>query len=79
MQTQMLINMTQPNHSRNKCKLIASLSVSLVTLHVERGQPPKRTEAPFPPPISRSPTLRLVPPSVPQKHPLPLPAQIAWN
>ena len=30
MQTQMLINMTQPNHSRNKCKLIASFCVSLV-------------------------------------------------
>ena len=48
-------------------------------MHIERGQPPKRTEAPSPPPISRSPTLRLVPPSLPQKHPLPLPAQIAWN
>ena len=30
MQTQMLINMTPPNHSRNKCKLIASFCVSLV-------------------------------------------------
>ena len=48
-------------------------------MHIERGQPPKRTEAPSPPPISRSPTLRLVPPSLPQKYPLPLPAQIAWN
>ena len=42
-------------------------------MHIERGQPPKRTEAPSPPPISRSPTLRLVPPSLRQKHPPPPP------